>query len=63
MPKKAFLCEQCSRYVYDAEEDDFYCTAYFDEDEVGKLFGDHEGCPYFDGGQATDEYQIVRKQN
>ena len=60
MADKGFLCEQCSRYVYDPEEDDFYCTAYFDEDEIGRLLNKYESCPYFDG---TDEYQIVRKQN
>ncbi len=60
MASKAFLCEQCSRYVYDADEDDFYCTAYFDEDELARFSNNQGECPYFDG---TDEYEIVRKQN
>ena len=54
-------CEMCSRYVYDDEDDCYYCTAYFDEDEAEKIFSvSGAGCPYFDG---YDEYKILRKQN
>lgn len=55
------LCEMCARFVYDDEDDCYYCTADFDEDEAVSTFSpSSKGCPYFDG---YDEYKIVRKQN
>lgn len=55
------LCENCSRYCYDDENEEYYCSADLDEDEVMRMYSDKNGvCPYFDG---YDEYKIVRKQN
>ena len=54
-------CENCSHYVLDSEQDEYFCDAALDEDDVAKLMSFKEyKCPYFD---FYDEYKIVRKQN
>ncbi len=53
-------CENCAYYVYDADEDAYFCAAAMDEDEAARLFGGRADCPYF---RPEDEYGIVRKQN
>ena len=54
-------CENCSHYVIDGEQNEYFCDAALDEDDVAKMmsFGGYK-CPYFD---FYDEYKIVRKQN
>ncbi|SCP94752.1 DUF6472 family protein [Anaerobium acetethylicum] len=53
-------CENCMNYIYDEEYDCYECHAYFDEDELVKLYGSTTyQCPYY---QYNDEYKIVRKQ-
>jgi len=54
-------CEQCWNYVYDEEQDCFYCQINLDEDEMGRFMrGERWNCPYF---RFNDEYAVVRKQN
>lgn len=55
------MCEQCVYYIYDEEEDYYYCSVNLDEDEMYNfLKGNVVHCPYFRDG---DDYKIVRKQN
>lgn len=54
-------CENCSNFVYDSEDDCYYCEAELDEDEMSRfLTKQTRECPYF---SFYDEYGIVRKQN
>lgn len=54
-------CENCSNYVYDSEDDCYYCEAELDEDEMSRFLTRRTSeCPYF---RFYDEYGIVRKQN
>lgn len=55
------LCENCVYYVYDDEDDCYYCECVLDSDEMERfLTGTAESCNHF---QLYDEYGIVRKQN
>ena len=51
-------CEYCAYYVYDEEDDTYYCDVYMDEDDAAK-FVQYHICPYFKNG---DEYAVVKKQ-
>lgn len=54
-------CENCSRYVWNDELEEYECLAVFDEDEYGRFIsGSVKACPYY---CRDDEYKIVRKQN
>ncbi len=54
-------CENCSNYIYDDEDDCYYCNVNLDEDEFGRFLTSPKfECPYFN---FYDEYSIVRKQN
>lgn len=54
-------CENCSNYIYDDEDDCYYCNVNLDEDELGRFLTSPKfECPYFN---FYDEYSIVRKQN
>ena len=54
-------CEMCVNYVYDDEDECYYCDVNLDEDEMYKfLSGTFYNCPYYD---RYDEYKIVKKQN
>ena len=56
----AASCEFCSNYVYDDDEEEYYCDVNLDEDEMGLfLSGTVSACPYY---QSDDEYRIVRRQ-
>ena len=56
----AASCEFCSNYVYDDDEEEYYCDVNLDEDEMSRFLSDSfYRCPYF---QMNDEYKIVRKQ-
>lgn len=53
-------CEFCANYVYDEQEETYYCDVNLDEDEMYRfLKGDTRACPYFVSG---DEYKVVRHQ-
>ncbi len=54
-------CENCTNYVFDDEDDCYYCNASLDEDDMSRFLTGRTGsCPYFN---FYDEYAIVRKQN
>ncbi len=54
-------CENCANFVYDDENECWYCEVSLDEDEMARFItGNTKQCPYFD---FYDEYKIVRKQN
>lgn len=58
---QATNCEDCSNYVYDDEDECYYCNVNLDEDEMYRFMsGTNYNCPYYD---RYDEYKIVRKQN
>lgn len=53
-------CEFCANYVYDEDEDYYFCDVDLDEDEMYRfLTGSFKECPYY---QSDDEYKIVRHQ-
>ncbi|NLG02924.1 MAG: hypothetical protein GX567_03680 [Clostridia bacterium] len=53
-------CDSCNNYVYDEDEEAYFCECNLDEDEYARLMQDvHYECPFY---QSNDEYQIVRKQ-
>ena len=53
-------CDTCVYYVYDEDEEDYFCEAYMDEDEVARLANDHRAvCPFY---RLDDEYAVVRHQ-
>ncbi|MBQ7288905.1 MAG: hypothetical protein IJW78_04165 [Clostridia bacterium] len=53
-------CENCVYYVFDENDECYYCMADMDEDETVRLMQSQKGCPYF---RREDEYGVVRKQN
>ena len=53
-------CDTCVYYVYDEDEEDYFCEAYMDEDEVARLANDHRAAgPFY---RLDDEYAVVRHQ-
>ena len=53
-------CDYCSNYIYDEEEDSYYCDVNLDEDEYYRLVhSDYKNCPYY---HSKDDYKIVRHQ-
>ena len=53
-------CEYCANYVYDEDDDEYYCDANLDEDEFMRLVeNNYRECPYYRSG---DEYSVVRHQ-
>ena len=52
------MCESCSNYTYDSDEDTWICNMDLDEDEVYRFYTSKE-CPYY---RADDEYAVVRHQ-
>lgn len=53
-------CEFCANYVYDEEDEIYYCDVNLDEDEMFRfLSGNFRECPYY---QSGDEYKVVRHQ-
>ncbi len=54
-------CDLCQYYIYDEEDDSYFCAVNLDEDEMYRfLTSSNYACPYF---VMYDEYKIVRKQN
>lgn len=57
---KTMNCDNCNYFVYDEDDDDWYCTVNMDEDDYARLIqGRYRQCPYY---RHEDEYQIVRHQ-
>ncbi len=53
-------CDTCVNYVYDEEEECYFCMVDLDEDEMYRfLSGNRWECPYF---RLEDEYAVVRHQ-
>lgn len=53
-------CDTCANFVYDDEEEEYFCDVEMDEDELVRLYTNkYESCPYYRNG---DEYRVVRKQ-
>ncbi len=53
-------CEYCGNFVYDEEDEAYYCDVNLDEDEMYRLMShNYKECPYYRSG---DEYKIVRHQ-
>ncbi len=53
-------CDFCANYVYDPDEDYYYCLVNLDEDEMQNFLKcNTQSCPYFRDG---DEYKMVRHQ-
>lgn len=56
----ASVCEFCANYIYEEEDDCYYCDVNLDEDEMYRfLSGNFRECPYY---RSDDEYRIVRHQ-
>ncbi len=53
-------CDTCAYYEYDENDDAYYCGVDMDEDDYGRVAGQHfRECPYY---QNDDEYAVVRHQ-
>jgi len=53
-------CEYCNNYVYDEDDEEYYCVVDMDEDDYIRLVSGHyPSCPYY---QSNNEYEVVRKQ-
>ncbi len=53
-------CEMCVNYVYDDEDECYYCDINLDEDDMYRfLTGNTKECTFF---QLYDEYKVVRHQ-
>ncbi len=53
-------CDSCVNYVFDEEDECYYCLVNLDEDEMYRfLTGTQNSCPYY---QLDDEYGVVRHQ-
>ncbi len=58
--KSPIACEYCNNYVYDEEDECYYCEMDMDEDDLSRLYSSqYKECPYFVNG---DEYLVVRHQ-
>lgn len=56
----SYPCESCNNYIYDEEDDAYYCDISMDEDDMGRFYAsDYKECPYY---QSDNEYIIVKKQ-
>ncbi len=54
-------CDSCFHYIWDEEEEYYYCDINLDEDDMARfLKGNTEACGHY---SYDDEYAIVRKQN
>ncbi len=53
-------CDSCVNYVYDDEDEMYYCLVNLDEDEMYRfLSGTQKDCPFY---RLDDEYAVVRHQ-
>ncbi len=53
-------CDSCVNYVYDDDDEYYYCLVNLDEDEMYRFLTDTlKSCPYY---QLDDEYAVVRRQ-
>ena len=54
----AASCEFCSNYVYDDDEEEYYCDVNLDE-YYRFVNSNYKECPYY---RSNDDYKIVRHQ-
>ena len=53
-------CEYCNNFVYDEDDEEYYCEVNMDEDDYVRLLtGNYKTCPYY---QSNNEYEVVKKQ-
>ena len=53
-------CDSCVYYVWDEDEEAYFCEAYMDEDEAARLMASARAdCPCY---RLDDEYAVVRHQ-
>lgn len=53
-------CDFCNNYVYDEDDEEYYCVVNMDEDDYLRLMSGHyKACPYF---RSNNEYEVVKKQ-
>ena len=53
-------CDSCVNFVYDDDDEYYYCLVNLDEDEMYRFLTDtQKSCPYY---QLDDEYAVVRRQ-
>ncbi len=53
-------CEYCANFVYDEDDESYYCDVNLDEDEMYRFMSSsYKECPYYRSG---DEYKVVRHQ-
>ena len=58
--KNSKWSEFCSNYVYDDDEEEYYCDVNLDEDEYYRFVNsNYKECPYY---RSNDDYKIVRHQ-
>lgn len=53
-------CEFCNNYVFDEDDETYYCVVDMDEDDYYRILsGNYSSCPYY---QSNNEYEVVKKQ-
>ena len=53
-------CEFCANYIFDEDDESYYCNVNLDEDEYYRFMSSSfKNCPYY---QSNDDYKIVRHQ-
>ena len=56
----ATACEYCNNFVWDEEDEQYYCEMDMDEDDYARIMtGARSSCPFYRNG---DEYAVVRHQ-
>ncbi len=54
------ICDTCTNYTYDEEEEDYFCNMEMDEDDLVRFYSSPKNeCPYY---RLDDEYAVVRHQ-
>ena len=55
-----FNCDTCTYYIYDEDDEAYYCDMDMDEDDaVRQMTQTHTQCPYY---RNNYEYEVVRHQ-
>lgn len=52
-------CDDCVYYMYDEEDEAYYCTVDMDEDDYARLMTGHAACPFY---RSDNEYEVVKHQ-
>jgi len=53
-------CDYCNNYVYDEDDETYYCAVDMDEDDYVRLMSNkNSSCPYF---ASNNEYEVVKHQ-